>query len=110
MSDGWNGRLFYLKEKNTLDEMHRPQKRLVESGSAFCNNVGIRQNEFYQAAAQGYRVEQQLEVRRNTYKREFTHVRYNGTEYRILRTANAKCRENIIIVCVDKVNSQARKV
>lgn len=102
--DRWNGKCTLISESETEDTMHRPQKTLKTEKTVFCKVVGIRQNEFYQAAAQGYKVELQLEIRKINYAAAITHIGYKGCVYRILRTAPAKCAENLMLVCVDKAN------
>lgn len=102
--DRWNGKCELVCQLETQDAMHRPQKSLKIKNTVFCKCVGVRQNEFYQAAAQGLKVELQLEIRKINYTPDVTHIRYKGCIYRILRTAPAKCAENLMLVCVDKAN------
>lgn len=107
--DRWNGKCVLMAEAEDLDEMLRPQKVLKAVKSVFCKVVGVKQNEFYQAAAQGYKVELQLEVRKTSYdENKITHLKYGGIVRRILRSYPAKCAENVVLVCVDKAN-EARK-
>ncbi len=107
--DRWNGRCVLLKETEKTDDFNRPQTILTPQKTVFCKVVGVKQNEFYQAAAQGYKVELQLEVRKASYdEANITHIRHNGVAYRVLRCYPAKCAENIVLVCVDKAN-EARK-
>ncbi len=107
--DRWNGKCVLMAETEELDEMKRPQTVLKAVKNVFCKVVGVKQSEFYQAAAQGYKVELQLEVRKISYEEnKITHLKYNGIVRRILRSYPAKCAENIVLVCVDKAN-EARK-
>lgn len=103
--DRWSSKCTLISETETEDAMHRPQKTLTDARAVFCNVIGVRQNEFYQAAAQGYKVELQLEIRKINYNETFiTHLRHKGCVYRILRVYPAKCAENLVLVCVDKAN------
>lgn len=102
--DRWGNKCALVSETETENSLHRPQKTLKTEKTVFCKVVGVRQNEFYQASAQGYKVELQLEIRKINYASAITHIRYRGCIYRILRTAPAKCAENLMLVCVDKAN------
>lgn len=107
--DCWGGRCTLIAEEQQTDSMRRAQLVLTDVRTVFCNDYGVRQNEFYQADAQGYRVELQLEIRRSCFDAsKITHVRYKGCRYRILRAYPAKCAENVVLVCIDKLN-EARK-
>ena len=104
MSEPWKGRCILLSETDERDALSRPQKKLVEEKTVFCRQLDVGQGEFYQAAAQGYKVELQLEVRKSVMMPRITHVKYKGKPYRILRVRGAKSSENVVLVCIDKHN------
>ena len=104
MSEPWKGRCVLLSETDESNALSRPQKKLTEEKTVFCRQIDVGQGEFYQAAAQGYKVELQLEVRKSVMIPRITHVKYKGDLYRILRVRGAKSSENQVLVCVDKHN------
>ena len=83
-------------ESEALDELRRPYKTFVKR-EVFCNEKGVKRNEFYQAHAQGYKPELCVEIPACDYDNE-SHFEYNGTIYRILRTYPTK-REKLEMIC-----------
>lgn len=99
--DHWSGRCTLIAETEPMDERNRPQTVLKDVKTVYCKEVGIKQNEFYQAAQQGYKVEAQIEIRKASYAENITHLRYKGKVYRILRTYQPKSAENIGLVVIN---------
>ena len=64
---------------------------------------GVRQSEFYQAAAVGLRPELTFEIRANSYKKE-KELRFENETYSIIRT-HKKNKEFIEIICQGVVNN-----
>lgn len=61
---------------------------LIESTTVFANKKSVRQSEFYQAMAQGLKLEAVFEVRAMEYSGQ-EHLVYNGRSYVIVRTYTA---------------------
>ena len=92
----WRDIGYLCTEKTTLDTLRKPQKTIVKK-EVFCNEKGVKRNEFYQAQAQGIRPELCVEIKACDYNRE-TYFEYNGVLYRILRTYPVK-NENLEMIC-----------
>lgn len=75
---------YLMKESNTLDSKNRPKVSYTES-LFYCNEKSIGQSEFYQSASVGFKPEIKLEAKLINLT-DVTHVRYNNTIYKILRT------------------------
>ena len=75
---------YLMKESNTLDSKNRPKVSYTES-LFYCNEKSIGQSEFYQSASVGFKPEIKLEAKLIDLT-DVTHVRYNNTIYKILRT------------------------
>ena len=73
-----------MKESNTLDSKNRPKVSYTES-LFYCNEKSIGQSEFYQSASVGFKPEIKLEAKLIDLT-DVTHIRYNNTIYKILRT------------------------
>ncbi|MDR2531463.1 MAG: phage head closure protein [Oscillospiraceae bacterium] len=83
----WRDVGFLIPEKEELDAFRKPQKipDIKKKRRIFCNKKSIRQSEFYQAHAQGYRPELMFEIRSSEYRGEM-YLEYNGKMYRKIRT------------------------
>ena len=75
---------YLMKEKTTLDSKKRPEVTYTES-LFYCNEKSIGQSEFYQSASVGFKPEIKLEAKLIDLT-NVTHIRYNNTIYKILRT------------------------
>lgn len=75
---------YLMKESNTLDSKNRPKVSYTES-LFYCNEKSIGQSEFYQSASVGFKPEIKLEAKLIDLT-DVTHIRYNNTIYKILRT------------------------
>lgn len=80
----WREIGYLCKKKTILDEMRRPKKGL-EKKEVFCNKKSVRQGEFYQANAQGYKPEMMIEIRSMEYNCE-EYFEIDKNIYRITRT------------------------
>lgn len=80
----WKDVAYLMKEKITLDELHRPKVEYSET-KAFCNIKSIGQSEFYQGQTAGLKPELKMEVKLIDLT-DVTHVKYNNKIYKILRT------------------------
>lgn len=97
----WREIGYLCTEIEQLDSLGKPYK-IFEKKEVFCNEKGVKRNEFYQAQAQGYRPELCVEIREFDYERE-GHFEYNGTMYRIIRTYPVK-NECLELICQALVN------
>lgn len=84
----WRDIGYLCNETEKIDELGKPYKE-YERREVFCNEKGVKRNEFYQAQQQGYRPELCIEIKALDYNRE-SHFEYNGTMYRIIRTYPVK--------------------
>lgn len=75
---------YLMKENTTLDSKNRPEVTYTES-LFYCNEKSIGQSEFYQSASVGFKPEIKLEAKLIDLT-NVTHIRYNNTIYKILRT------------------------
>lgn len=75
---------YLMKENITLDSKKRPEVTYTES-LFYCNEKSIGQSEFYQSASVGFKPEIKLEAKLIDLT-NVTHIRYNNTIYKILRT------------------------
>ena len=75
---------YLMKEITTLDSKNRPKVTYTES-LFYCNEKSIGQSEFYQSASVGFKPEIKLEAKLIDLT-NVTHIRYNNTIYKILRT------------------------
>ena len=75
---------YLMKETISLDIKNRPKVTYTES-LFYCNEKSIGQSEFYQSEAAGFKPEIKLESKLLDLN-GVTHVKYNNTIYKILRT------------------------
>lgn len=92
----WREIGFLCKETEKTDSLGKPYKEF-EKREVFCNEKGVKRNEFYQAQAQGYRPELCIEIKALEYDKE-GHFEYNGTMYRVIRTYPVK-NECLELIC-----------
>ena len=90
----WRDIGYLCKAVKKLDAMRRPTKAEYEKREIFCNEKGIKRNEFYQAQTAGYKPELCVEIKASE---------YGGDMYRILRSYPTKA-ENLEIICTALVN------
>lgn len=92
----WRELGYLCREIEKTDSLGKPYKEF-EKQEVFCNEKGVKRNEFYQAQAQGYRPELCIEIKALDYNRE-GHFEYDGTMYRIIRTYPVK-NECLELIC-----------
>lgn len=92
----WRDIGYLCEETEQLDTFRKPYITFTKR-EVFCNEKGVKRNEFYQAQAQGYRPELCVEIKEADYNRE-GHFEYNGTMYRIIRTYPVK-NECLELIC-----------
>lgn len=92
----WREVGFLCKENEKTDSLGKPYKEF-EKREVFCNEKGVKRNEFYQAQAQGYRPELCIEIKALDYDKE-GHFEYDGTMYRVIRTYPVK-NECLELIC-----------
>lgn len=93
----WRDIGYLCKEVTELDSMRKPKKAGFERREIFCNEKGIKRNEFYQAQTAGFKPELCVEICADEYERE-EYFEYRGVMYRILRSYPVK-GENIELIC-----------
>ena len=65
----WRDIGYLLRDEEKLDDLRKPYKVTTEK-EVFCNKKSVRQSEFYQAQAQGYKPELMFVVRSSEYNGE----------------------------------------
>lgn len=93
-------------ETEKTDSLGKPYK-VFEKHEVFCNEKGVKRNEFYQAQAQGYRPELCVEIKATDYNRE-SHIEYDGIMYRIIRTYPVK-RECLEVIAQSLVANDGQE-
>lgn len=86
----------------SLDKYNRPQTDGYTEREVFCNEIGVKRTEFYQAQAAGYKPELCVELMACDYSGE-GYFRYSGRLYKVIRTYPAK-GERIELTCTALVN------
>lgn len=80
----WREIGYLCKEaETTFDKFNKPIKGNYIETEVFCNKKSVKQNEFYQAQAQGLKPELVIEVK--TYDGS-DHFKFENKLYRIIRT------------------------
>ena len=97
----WREIGYLCEESEQLGSLGKPYKTFIKR-EVFCNEKGVKRNEFYQAQAQGYRPELCVEIKAIDYNRE-NHFEYNGVMYRVIRTYPVK-NECLELICQALVN------
>lgn len=92
----WRELGYLCREIEKTDSLGKPYKEF-EKQEVFCNEKGVKRNEFYQAQAQGYRPELCIEIKALDYNKE-GHFEYDSTMYRIIRTYPVK-NECLELIC-----------
>lgn len=93
----WRDVIYLIAQVEGENEMGDPILVDGEPRQVFANKKSVRQSEFYQAAMVGLRPELMFEVRTAEYQDE-PKLRYNGKDYRIIRTYE-KDSETIELIC-----------
>ncbi len=76
--------------------MRRTTKAGYDRREVYCNEKGVKRNEFYQAATAGVKPELCIEIKAAEYRRE-EYFEYDGVMYRIVRTYPVK-NENLELI------------
>ena len=92
----WREIGFLCRGIEKIDSLGKPYKEF-DRREVFCNEKGVKRNEFYQAQAQGYRPELCIEIRESDYKGE-GHIEYRGKMYRVIREYPVK-NECLELIC-----------
>lgn len=94
----------YLGRKDIVtDEVGDAAGAILYDKEVYCNEKSIKASEFYQAQALGMKPEVNLELMIADYNKE-THVKYEGEEYRVLRTFKTS-KERIELTLIRGVNN-----
>lgn len=96
----WREICYLYKEQIALDSLRKPQKSFIKR-KIFCDEQGIKRNEFYQAKAQGYKPELCLVIKKTEFNNE-SHIEYNEIMYRIIRAYPVK-NECLELICTSLV-------
>lgn len=82
----WDKILYLMEEIETFDKLNRPHSS-YKVHKVYANKKSIKRSEFYQAYAAGYKPEKCFEVKTVEFDEDkYTHAKYEGTMYRILRS------------------------
>lgn len=92
----WRDIGYLCKPIKKLDTMRRVTKTGYDRREVFCNEKGVKRNEFYQAGAAGVKPELCIEIKAAEYQRE-EYFDFDGVIYRIVRTYPTK-NENIELI------------
>lgn len=92
----WKDVGYILKEKKSVDELHRPKITYSEK-KVFCNIKSIGQSEFYQAQVAGLKPEIKVEVKLQDVLDNATHFKIKGEIYKILRTYKLQDKTEITL-------------
>lgn len=76
--------------------MRRVTKTGYDRRKVYCNEKGVKRNEFYQAATAGVKPELCIEIKAAEYQRE-EYFEFGGVMYRIVRTYPTK-NENLELI------------
>ena len=93
----WRDVIYLIAQVEGENEMGDPTTVDGDPRRVYANKKSVRQSEFYQAAMVGLRPELMFEVRTAEYQDE-PKLRYNGKDYRIIRTYE-KDSETIELIC-----------
>lgn len=80
-------------ETEKTDSLGKPYK-VFERHEVFCNEKGVKRNEFYQAQAQGYRPELCVEIKATDYNRE-TATKFVASLVKVFKGAWAEYRQQL---------------
>ena len=80
----WKDIGYLCNETQNLDKLKRPKKGYTER-KVYCDIRSIRQSEFYQARAEGFKPEIMVVMKNAEYKNE-NHFKYKDKLYRVART------------------------
>lgn len=97
----WRDIGFLCSERTELDRFRKPTRYYNET-QVFCNKKSVRQSEFYQAQAVGYRPEAVFELRDVDYNGE-SYFRHERTRYRVIRTYS-RGGDTIELVCTSVIS------
>ena len=92
----WKDVGYILKEKKSVDELHRPKITYNEK-KVFCNIKSIGQSEFYQAQVAGLKPEIKVEVKLQDILDNATHFKIKDKIYKILRTYKLQDKTEITL-------------
>ena len=96
------GPAYLISYTDTVNEIYDPIKTATKR-KVYAKKESIGQAEFYQAAAQGFRPEIKLVVRKKSYQGELA-IEYDLKTYDIIRTFEAD-PEEIELICQGVVNN-----
>lgn len=92
----WRDIGYLCKPIIRLDAMRRPTKAGFDRREVYCNEKGVKRQEFYQAATAGVKPELCIEIKAAEYNRE-EYFEFGGVMYRVVRTYPTK-GENLELI------------
>jgi len=92
----WRDIGYLCKPIKKLDAMRRTTKAGYDRREVYCNEKGVKRNEFYQAATAGVKPELCIEIKAEEYQRE-EYFEFGGVMYRVVRTYPVK-NENLELI------------
>ena len=92
----WRDIGYLCEPVKRLDAMRRPTKAGYDRREVFCNEKGVKRNEFYQAATAGVKPELCIEIKAAEYQKE-DYFEFDGIMYRVIRTYPTK-NENLELI------------
>jgi hypothetical protein len=98
----------FISVARTTDSMHRTSMAYTTGDARPCIEQAVYAQEFYQAAANGYRPEVRIKVNRQEYNGE-PRMEYKDRLYSVIRTEKAP-NDWLIIIGQSVVNEEARDV
>lgn len=101
----WRDIGYLCKPVTELDSTRRPKKVSYEKREVDCNEIGIKRQEFYQAAIAGIKPELCVEIRKAEYDKE-KYFEYDDILYRIVRTYPVK-NECLELICTTQVRDES---
>lgn len=102
----WSDVVDLIHEPSGVDDQGFPIDGIpIERLNIYANKKGIRSAEFYQASQEGYALEAMFEIRSAEYSNEEL-LRFNGTEYIIVRTYDRG--EITELICMNGSNRKMR--
>lgn len=104
----WDSVVILIGGETSIDEAGDIVEDESTKKQIFCNELSIGQNEFYQAAASGFKPELKLEIYKSEYSNEKQAI-YCEVLYSVIRTFSKKDSEVLELTLGSGVNGNSSK-
>ena len=97
--------IYLLTESIGEDAIGNQVSSLTSSKKCYAKTQSVRTNEFYSAVQTGLTPSIEFVIKKLNYNGEH-HIKWNNTEYQVIRVVEPKNKFDIVLVCSKKIGNE----